>query len=312
MRCAFFFLILSPIISFAQAHVRLFDEPTRVWTSELYGPAIDQLCADHWLTTHWLAGDTVINDTTYQRVASRILYYQSHILGGANDCQAYTHYPGSTSFVRERDSLVFVRTSTGEQLIYDFTAGVGDSIPQPTDAPWPWGVPAVSGEWTTVTGIDSVEVNGSFRKRFIVEPGPEDWTNETQHVIEGIGGERGPFWTMVSIVGVSHSQAIVCVAEHGEVVFSGPNANCSFVTSIAEEGTRHALHITPNPSDGLFRVSGLAPSQRYMVLDAAGRTIVTGSTPELDMRPYPDGLYLLRAMGKDGNVVDAQRLLIQR
>ena len=95
MRGLFLFLFLSPILGFAQAHVRLFDEPTRMWTSEFSG-APDQQCVDHWATTHWLAGDTVINDTTYQRVASHTLYYESYAWGGINECEAYMHYPDAT------------------------------------------------------------------------------------------------------------------------------------------------------------------------------------------------------------------------
>ena len=302
MRGLFLYLFLSPILGFAQAHVRLIDEPTRMWTSS-YGGTVDAYCSDTWETTFWLAGDTLISDTMYQKVASRTYYYQGYINAPMNACTTSFYFDDVSRFVREVDHMVYARLSnSSERLIYDFNAEIGDTIP------FPWNLDN-SYTYGVVDEIDSVEVNGTYRKRFRIPEDPQ-LGGDDPFIVEGIGGCNGPFQGLHGQIGLSHFVALICVAEQDEVIYGDPN--CSFITSIAVQRARHELLITPNPSNGHFRLSGLAPSERYMVLDAAGRVLVTGSSTELDMRPYPDGLYLLRVAGTERNVVDAQRLLIQR
>lgn len=306
MRWYMFCLLLDPIQVHAQEYVKIFDEPTRMWTCEFSG-AVDQMCEDHWITTHWLAGDTVIDGTVYQRVASRTSHFQSHILGGPNDCQASSVFAGPTQYVREVDGMAFIRLEAGERLLYDITVQIGDSIPQPSDSSTPWGTPTFVTNWTTVIAIDSVVVNGTFRKRLIVEN--EDWWNEVECVIEGIGGGRGPFNALQGHIGISHFSELWCVADHNEVVYGDPN--CYFVTSLSERLNKPSIQIAREPTTGLFTVADIGSSLFAEVHDARGALILRSMGQQIDLRSAPSGLYFLRLRSSSGSLLASMRLIVQ-
>lgn len=287
----------------AQVHVPLFNEPTRIWTVELSG-TFDAQCLDRYTTTYWLAGDTVIDGLTYARVANRTAYRQGTIL--AMNCNASYDYDGPVHLVREADRRVFFRSEDGEHLIYDFTAGVGDTIPFPSNQTPTLMAPDET--WITVIAIDSVEVDGQYRKRFIADS--LDQLGPQPMVIEGIGGGNGPFQPLYGHLGLSHDVRLRCVAEEGDVIYG--EDPCWFVTGIPASTTRASVRVVPNPSAGMFDILGARPGVHYHVLDPSGTVVRSGSDQRVDLGEHPPGLYLLRLWSRDGTPLRTHRLIVAR
>lgn len=286
----------------AQVHVPLFNEPSRVWTST-YSGTVTAICMDHWTTSYWLSGDTTINDTAYQKVVSRGRYYESYINAPPNSCTTSYFFDGPSRFVREADRKVYARFSNPtEVLIYDFNAEVGDTIPFPHNADG-------YQDWGVVSAIDSVEVNGTFRKRFVIPEIP-GFGNGIPHVIEGIGGCNGPFQELYGQMGLSHGNHLNCVVEHGVPIYG--DMFCPNYTNVEDLLAATILRIAPNPSTGLFVINGIVGLCVLEVFDNRGvlRTRTVGD--RLDLSGAPTGLYHLRVLQPSGRVISSERLMVQR
>lgn len=66
------------------------------------------------------------------------------------------------------------------------------------------------------------------------------------------------------------------------------------------------LQIWPNPSTGMFRVTGLQPNSHWELHDVQGRLLMRQQAAEmdltLDLQALPNGVYLLRATDTEGKV----------
>lgn len=286
----------------AQTHVPLFNEPTRIWTST-YSGTVDAYCSDTWTTSFWLSGDSIINDTTYQRVASRGIYFQGYINAPQYACTTSYFFDGVHRFVREFDRKVYARYgSTPERLIYDFTVEVGDTIPIPSnmDGFQYQGV---------VTTIDSIEVNGTYRKRFIIPEIPGYGTG-VACVIEGIGGCRGLFQELYGQMGLSHFTLLDCVMEQGSSIYG--EDECNLYTTVAGGLSTRSIIVAPNPSPGHFYISGMAQRSVLEIFDAQGRLIMRPNGDLIDLSGKPSGLYLLRIRTPQGQPISSHWLAVQR
>ncbi len=264
---------------------------------------MNAICMDNWTTSFWLSGDTLINDTTYQKVVSRGLYYESYINAPPNSCTTSYYFNGQTRFVREVEQKVYGRYSNSpERLIYDFTAELGDSIPFPHN---------MDGyqEWGVVSAIDSVEVNGTYRKRFIIPEIP-GFGNGIPHVIEGIGGCTGPFNELYGQTGLSHGTHLNCVVEHGVPIYG--DTFCPNFTNVHDVVATPIISIVPNPSAGEFVINGIVGLCTLEVFDNRGTLLQRLVSDRIDLCGAPSGLYHLRVLQPSGQVISSHRLTVQR
>ena len=275
----------------AQTHVPLFGEPTRMWTSSFSG-SVDAQCLDHWTTTHWIEGDSLIEGVTYQKIRRRTRYWQSPIV--SMFCNAWSEWNEESIFVREEGQRVFSFTEgEADHLIYDFTVGLGDTIPFPSNVSQYTGLCDYMA-WCVVVVVDSVEVNGSYRKRFNCEDGPLQ--ADALYVIEGIGGVNGPFSPLYWQCGLSHGYSLNCVREFGQVIYGEPF--CDLVTSLEFTDMSERLSVYPNPTSGVVQLG--TTMARINVVDRTGRTIRTGRGTTMDLSDLANGTYFLRAWSPTG------------
>ncbi len=269
-----------------------------MWTTEFSGTT-DAQCLDHWTTTYWIGGDTLIDGTAYTRIENRTAYWQSPIL--SMYCTTWHEYTGEALFVREVDHRVFHRNTNGEErMIYDFTAEVGDTIPFPSAA---YG----DDQRGVVIGIDSILVNGTYRKRFTI-PEIDGFGFGPPQIIEGIGGNRGPFQELYGQVGLSHGTRLLCVVEHGTSVHG--EDPCLLLTGVREPPLAAPVLVFPNPTNGPVHF-GVAPVQ-YLIADAVGRTVARGYGHGVDLSDHPSGAYLLRTWVDPSTLSATVRLIVQR
>lgn len=69
------------------------------------------------------------------------------------------------------------------------------------------------------------------------------------------------------------------------------------------------IRVVPNPSEGMFRVSGLDEIDSWIVYDAPGSMLHAGSGTEIDLTRFPDGIYFLEMTGNERNTF--YRILIK-
>lgn len=160
------------------------------------------------VATYTLTGsDTIINSTKYK------------ILIGTNSLE-------SIGGIREQDKRIYYYSASGREefLLYDFNAQVGDTI-RHSD---------IGYQYSVVKGIDSVQIDGNYRKRYIVLSAPR---LELDTIIEGIGSvKKGliyavhPLTTCLCLDYWEH----ICFQEHGEVKYLNPRfSDCNSTNPIA-------------------------------------------------------------------------------
>lgn len=277
----------------AQDLMPLFGEPTRTWTSEISG-ATDQYCGETETASHWIDGDTLIDEVIYHRVRSYIKKIEFYILG--MDCNpSPIYYSGPTAFVREDSNKVFSLFNGLDHLIYDFNACTGDSIPMAFG--W-FNGPPESLSYRVVTSTDSVWINNTYRKRMWIYAYPDSTA-----IIEGIGSTTGLFNSLDHQIGLSHFVNLNCVSEQGETIYS--DGSCWFATEIGEmDGSSFTLH--PNPTTGIINFSDQVV---YEIFDATGRFITSGRSSTADLSAEPQGLYLIRI--SDGGRRSHHRVILE-
>jgi len=162
--------------------------------------------------SYYLKGDTIIGSHTYYRVfkagvsyLDEPFYYERVYVGALRD---------------EADKFYFVaKSKTSEELLYDFTSEVGDTIQVPYDGVF---------EEKIVSSIDSLP---DGRKMIHFNPKEVMMGCGDQYIIEGIGGSggllEGPvcnhFWTF--------DNHLVCFTQNDLLIYHDNNFeyNCGLV-----------------------------------------------------------------------------------
>lgn len=273
-----------------QSYMSLIGDSSRTWKTEYYGTYTPD-CLDTYTSSFWFDGDSVLDGISYAKVRSRTEYYESSIL---EMCYTWYIHVNPNLFIREDGGHVYARyPSSGEELVYDFTAEVGDSVPVQSET---------TGEyWNGVQGvrevqlIDSVIVDGGWRRRWILDTvdfGQED----TIFILEGIGGMVGPFTSFEPQIGLSYFQRLICVKEQSEVVYG--DTICSLVDQVSTTMSLPWRSAHPNPSDGLVTLD--EQTESYGVFTSTGSLVKSASGHQVDLRNAPTGVYIIHVHTADG------------
>lgn len=292
-------LIDAHLATSAQDVLPLLGEPTRFWTSEFSGSG-NGFCLDTWKTTNWIAGDTVINGTTYTVLHMRGRHYLSPLIDPCNEMQ---EYPLQDCFVREEEGAVYGLNPSGtaEYLIYDFTAEEGDTVPFPSNAGITWNMEA----WATIVHKDSIVIDGNYRTRW--EVSNDGNFQDTVYIIEGIGSTTGLFGPLV-YVDFETSFLLNCVSEHGEVIFE--QDGCELIIFIEENTTRKVALPYPNPSHGEIRLDDHVV--RAEVISVDGRTLFAGRCTTHRLHCEGPGTVMIRGYDAGGALVGTWRATVMQ
>lgn len=243
----------------------------------------------HTTTSYKIEGDSLFEDVLYKKVFA-------------------TKYEDLTRWwlygmVRENEEKqVFFRQWGGgqldsEKLIYDFSMQPGDSI-----LVWPW-----DGVYLYLQSMnDTILEDGRIRKKYNFNYSDTICYGCTEFWIEGVGSQLGYPGDAYLVGG---SNMLLCSFENEELVWHNPYQGQCFYTNWDWDGTEENIKtekvtIFPNPTSRAFSVEGSV--KILTVFNSSGQKIYSGTTNTVDVREWPEGLYLVRVTDEDNTVRTAK------
>jgi len=205
-----FLLLLSLILSVKAQVSKYYPFPT---TNAYWGGENESNDGSNFNATDYgflLDGDTIVNGKTYHKLYN---------VGGATNSAPYSYYYyGYTGAFRE-DTVarkVYMLVNGVDSLWYDFNVKVNDSIGHTP----PNGINNVSGT-NYVYSIDSIQVFGNYRKRINVTNTSVNSHQILYSVIEGIGGNNGPFGSELIPPPFEFVSSLLCFRQNTDTVQFG-------------------------------------------------------------------------------------------
>jgi hypothetical protein len=233
----FFILAAAHNFSFSQTNIyHQFPDSNATWNIHTF-----QWCGlgfDHWehFYSYTIGNDTVINTNIYHKLIVPI-----EVITSAGQCTTsgtWTspgYYAGAfredTSAKKIFFMLPFENT---EQLLYDFTIQVGDTI---------LGYFEHMCDPGTVIAIDSVLIGSDYRKRWITYEDMYD----TLSIIEGNGNSSGLLELQCLHLDADEF-VLTCFSQDGITLYPDANSSCDIIDHTNQNRISETLcRITPNP-----------------------------------------------------------------
>ena len=252
-------------------------------------------------------GDTLINDIDYLKVFNTSDSLEI----------AWTLY----GFIREtEDKEVFFRNlEDSEGLLYDFDAEINDTIYLiNTTSEFEY----MDTMAIVVSDIDSIEINGTYKKKYILktniigsEEGEEIW-------IEDIGNIAGPFINGALLAGLSGATySLLCVYNDQELIYSSPYKDDCYYNTVSIEVFNFPSSITvyPNPVSSISYINLHLQNinltdcfievinvygERVKIIDIHGETRI-----KIMNQHFASGLYFL-ILRNDNKILTTQKIIL--
>lgn len=195
------------------------------------------------------------------------------------ECNLSQSYAGA---MRESGKKVYWLWPAGEEdLIYDFNAAVGDSIPSYNSK-------------VMVTAIDSVLLDGVFHKRYKT-------TDTGYYVIEGVGSSRG---LIPGLDDGSANTQFFCFTDSALVYEPDTTVPCTtvypfgFHEGVLQPGNEELVSITPNPASHAVQLAAPGKNRWHVAAyNYTGQRIWQGDlqgNAEVSVAEWPRGVYVVR------------------
>lgn len=235
---------------------------------------------------YFFKGDTVFNGITYHTMYA---YYSMSIYGCPPCCAPFLldTIPSFTEiYIREDINTQKVyRYYTGfnneESLLYDFSIGVGDTIP-------------IDGLMMVVDSIYTMTTPDGINRRVY----QSDWGYPQPVMIEGLGGNCGPFYQ--PFIWFENYAKIMCIKNNDMYIYGD---DCNDITTVSIP-TLNAGEIKcyPNPTSGSVSIELPEENQSYYItvtntLGKVLQQLSSSSTVRLDLSAYKPGIYLIKVTG---------------
>lgn len=193
--------------------------------------------------------------------------------------------------------------STSESLLYDFNLLQGDTIRGYMED-----IAKIHFDTTfyaVIDSVDSILVNGSFRKR---------WRYHTNdfwgliwgggEIIEGIGSTYGLLEGLLPMF--DDNGILVCYSEYGSSLYG--ISPCLLVTNVKNTSKIGGVKIYPNPNNGKFTIKlNNTENATIEIYTISGQfilqKIVTKNTIQIDLSNYQKGMYFVKVNTPNGTMV---------
>lgn len=285
----FFFLAIVSIIVNGQTRIYYsFPDSNAVWNMNFYRHCIVPwgIIEQNYSVT--FGGDTVINSQTYHKLT--IPYAQTNLVGECNGIGI--GYQGSIRQDVALKKVFYVKPNeTSEQLLYDFTMQVGDTVRGYIET--------FTYTPDIVQSIDSVLVGSNYRKRWSINP------CYNIYFIEGIGSTYGLFELSPGCVTDFPDYTLTCFQQNGLTLYPDTTSSCQLITSVNSINTvSDQVKVFPNPSNGSFTID-LDKSIKFKEIQLTSlpgniilQKLVKNQTT-ITIDHLPNGLYILTAIDQN-------------
>jgi hypothetical protein len=271
-----FTLILCSTTIHAQHYIP-FPSSNAYWRVDWFG----EYCQNQSMNPRYqyiLTGDTTMNGKIYSKIDRSGLCSQC--------CKApYSPQDGYIGAYRQdtiTKKVFFIQNGmTDEQLLYDFSLRVGDTI---KGFLLPYGPSGI-----TVYSIDSILLDSIYYRRI---------NSGAIQLIEGIGSSQGLIEPLIPYDPVGW---LICFNKNGETVYYNnvSGDSCNIVNGIELNTESHYIPLVyPNPCGNKVSFDINNPTSQAYILtlqDSKGSQlktlIVSGSSVVLDLSDYTPGLY---------------------
>ena len=235
-----------------------------------------------------LTGDTLINGLTYHKLT--IPYVES---SGKSITTMIS--PGYKGAIRQdtlnRKTFIIPPATITEQLLYDFTMQIGDTVKGHIET--------YLNPGDVVESIDSVLVGNNYHKRWKIN------SNYTIYFIEGVGSTYGLIEYSPGNVVDWADISTTCFRQNGITLYPASATNCELITSIIPVNKKKdQFKIYPNPSHGSFTAE-FDKSMNIVEIrltDLFGRIILqqqTDNLTKIEIDNLENKTYILTIIDKD-------------
>ncbi|MBP1664601.1 MAG: hypothetical protein H6Q19_1741, partial [Bacteroidetes bacterium] len=231
-----------------------------------------------------ISGDTTINTQTYHKLTTPF----------ANTI-ALRGYKGAIRQDIAAKKVYFVpRNEKTEQLLYDFTLQIGDTVKGYLQANL--------SQKDTIKSIDSVLVGNSYRKRWLVN------SNYNIYFIEGLGSTYGLFEQSPGSTPDFPDFSINCYRENSQTLYPDSQTNCELISSVKRiEANSNQIRILPNPQNGSLQIEfNNTDIIEIKIIDLSSKVIFQQSTTNMKtilIDRLQSGLYILTGKDKTNRLI---------
>jgi len=182
-----------------------------------------------------MTGDTVIGATTFHKLEWPFIQLMDTCFG--NFPMNYPGYAGAIMQDTAARKIFYVHPNQSNvQLLYDFSLQLGDTVLSSLVSSCP--------NTTIVTNIDSILINGSYRKQFTW------YGSQVTTVVEGIGSLNGLLDISCGIIDGPEFN-LGCFKENNVVMYTNPSfadSVCATINGIKNiDDVKTTTTIFPNP-----------------------------------------------------------------
>ncbi len=237
-----------------------------------------------------MTGDTMINSLVYHKLKTP--YIQGTITGGCTSSISAGYKGAIRQDIADRKVYIIPPGSSAEQLLYDFTMQVGDSVKGYLESFF-YGKDVVE-------SIDSIFTGSRYLKRWYI--------NHCYHIyfIEGIGSTYGLLEFSPGCVTDLWDINLTCFQQNGQTLYPDAATDCRLITSVDYiVKDSNPVKVFPNPSNGCFTIEFEKPLniREIRLTGLPGNVIlqqIINNQAKIKLNDLPAGIYFLTTIGKEG------------
>jgi len=260
---------------------------------------------DTFLLRYYLEGDTLINDTTYQKLileTGDTANPQKSTAGGIREVGKKVYYIGE-------DLLGHPKYE--EVLLYDFSKNVGDTIIHEMTSGY-------LTFYSEILEVDSIKIGDSYRKRFKVN---NHWFyHRTDYWVEGIGSIKNGLLghiTNIPTCGYSYWEH-VCYRENGETMYLNPSySDCypsNIISSIKTDLRLENIKIYPNPVLNTLHIENIPDKADWSIkiINSLGQPVfenkLNSKNNHIDLS-NENGLFIIMLLDSNGHIIKTEKII---
>ncbi|MBA7580749.1 hypothetical protein ES708_22643 [subsurface metagenome] len=228
--------------------------------------SISESPTDTVLLRYTIHGDTIINQIAYKKLcleSGDTLDPEIESVGGLREQDKKIYFIGQ-DFLRN--------PHYEESLLYDFNKQIGDTVKHDNYGTC----------YSIIENIDSIEIDGEYRKRYEVYASNNYYFPDQEYWIEGIGSIKNGLLGNITMIPMCcyHYWEHVCFKENEQVKYLNPSFNECFpdylLTSINETIEIFEITIYPNPFSSELHIDNIQLDENINVriVDNLGRILV--------------------------------------